>query len=199
MFVEIGWQRGVGVEEHPQPPASPPASRRAASPYLLCTSSLMLLSVMVCLLIRLHLILTIFDDVPQPYDRAIPSNLYVHDQACRVREFSQAFQVHAVIHKCAAALCQYEARRAQDLQMMRNRRLPNRKMLHDVAYANRIAIRREQIQNPDPRGISQRLEPSGIGSRAHRSQFRRRAGAATRVITSVGLSPARHQVTFLAR
>ena len=56
--------------------------------------------------------------------------------------------------------------------MVRNRRLPDRKMLHDVAHAHSAAIRRQQIQNPNPRRISQRLKPSRILSRASTAEFR---------------------------
>src|SRR5277367_1215046 len=64
-FEEIGSQQGIALEEHPQPLVSPLANRRAASPYFLCTTSLMPSFVMVCLLMFLHLILTLFDEYTQ--------------------------------------------------------------------------------------------------------------------------------------
>jgi len=56
--------------------------------------------------------------------------------------------------------------------MVRNRRLPDREMLHDIAHAHRSAIRRQQIQNPNPRRISQGLEPSRILSRPPTAKLR---------------------------
>ena len=58
--------------------------------------------------------------------------------------------------------------------MVRNRRLPDRKMLHDVAHAHSAAIRRQQIQNPNPRRISQRLKPSRVLPRPPPAELRPR-------------------------
>ena len=62
--------------------------------------------------------------------------------------------------------------------MVRNRRLPDRKMLHDVAHAHRTVVRRQQIQNPNPRRISQRLEPPCILSRPPAAELRPCVGPA---------------------
>ena len=79
--------------------------------------------------------------------------LDVHDQPRRERKLTQAIPVHAVIPVSTVSLRQDKPSRAQNLQMMRDSWLPDRKMVHDVAYAHGIAVGSQQIQNSDARGI----------------------------------------------
>jgi hypothetical protein len=66
--------------------------------------------------------------------------LTVHDQFCSVGKFRQTLRVHAVIHKRAPTFCINKPHGAQYLQMMRNRRLPDRKMPDDIAHTDRIFV-----------------------------------------------------------
>ncbi len=106
--------------------------------------------------------------------------LHIHDRARGLRKLGQTIPIHAIIHKRAASLGNHEPNSAQHLQMVRDRGLPDRKMLHDVADAHRRAARRQQIQNPYARRIGQRLEPSRILARNRALQLRRRGHAAAR-------------------
>src|SRR5579863_1081553 len=148
----MGSQQGIALDWQPQPPVSPAATRRAASPYLLLTTSLML-SVDIESS-PLYLISSMFDaNLHRLQKIAYCSGLYVHDQPRRARKFGQALAVHAVIHESAAPLRKYKARLLQDFQVMRNCRLADREMLHDVADAHRLTVGRQQIQDADARGI----------------------------------------------
>jgi len=73
--------------------------------------------------------------------------------------------------------------------MVRYGRLPHRKVLHNVAHAHRRAVRRQQIQNPYPRRVRQRLEPSRVFPRPLPPQFRRSRGPATNILASARFPP----------
>ena len=73
--------------------------------------------------------------------------------------------------------------------MVRYGRLPHRKVLHNVAHAHRRAVRRQQIQNPYPRRVRQRLEPSRVFPRPLPPQFRRSRRPATNILASARFPP----------
>ncbi len=110
--------------------------------------------------------------VPKVFRDARILPLDIHDQPSRIREFTQAVSIDPVVHESPAPLRLHEASGAQNLKMVRNRWLPDLKMLHDVAHANRIAVRRQQIQNPYPRWIGERFEPPGILPRSPAADLR---------------------------
>lgn len=57
-----------------------------------------------------------------------------------MRKFSQALAVDAAIHKRSTPFDQNELAGAQNLQTMRYRRVPDGKMFHDVANADRLIV-----------------------------------------------------------
>ena len=89
-------------------------------------------------------------------------SLYVHDQACGLGEFSNALAVYAVIHECSPPFRQNEPASAQNFQVMRYRGLSDRKMFNNVANADWLIVRRQQVEYTNTDWISKRLETTGV-------------------------------------
>jgi hypothetical protein len=89
-------------------------------------------------------------------------SLYVHDQACCLRESSNALAVHSVIHKCSPPFHQNEPASAQNFQVMRYGRLPDRKMFNDVANADWLIVRCQQVEYTNTDRIPKRFETTGV-------------------------------------
>jgi hypothetical protein len=85
----------------------------------------------------------------------------------------------SVIHERAAALGVDEAGIAQNFQVMRNRGLANRKVLDDVADANRLTIGGEKAENADSDRIGEGLEPGRVFASVCVRELRRRGPGAT--------------------
>lgn len=100
-------------------------------------------------------------------------SLHVHDCPRGVGKFRQALAVHPVIHECSASLCQNETAVAKNLQMMGYRGLLNRKMLYDLANANRVVIVGEQVENANTHRVGKGFEATGVLLRARSSDLRR--------------------------
>jgi hypothetical protein len=89
-------------------------------------------------------------------------SLYVQDEVRGVRKFSQTLAVHAVIHKRSPPFRQNEPATAQNFQVMRYRGLPDRKMFNNVANADWLIVRRQQVEYPNTDRISKRFETTGV-------------------------------------
>jgi hypothetical protein len=74
----------------------------------------------------------------------------VQDVAGGLGELGQAGLVHRVVHERAAALGDHEADVTEDLEVMRDGRLLERKVRDDIADADRFLALGKQVQDPDP-------------------------------------------------
>jgi hypothetical protein len=91
---------------------------------------------------------------------------HVEDHARGVRKFRQALAVYPVIHEGSATLGKNKPRVAKNLQMMRYRRLPNWKVLHDLADADRFVIVGQQVENANTHRVGKGVEAAGVLLRA---------------------------------
>lgn len=95
----------------------------------------------------------------------IPGSLGVEDAAGRVGEPGKTGLVDLVVHEGATPLGDNEAHVAQHLEVMGDGGLPQRKVRHDVADADRFMALGQQVQDADPGGVRQRLEPGRVDLR----------------------------------
>ena len=87
----------------------------------------------------------------------------VEDAAGRLGELRQAGAIDAVVHERAPPLGDDEAHVAQDLQVVRDRRLAQREVIGDVADTDRFLACRQEVEDADAGRIGEGLEPGGVG------------------------------------
>lgn len=99
---------------------------------------------------------------PTPFRRESWLSSHVKDRPRGLRKPRQTLAVYPVIHKSSATLRKHKPGVPKNFQMMRYRRLLNRKMLHNLADADRLVIVGQQVENANTNRIGKGLEATGV-------------------------------------